>query len=602
MSLMRSYGKENAPSFSRFYNANCSNQCRKIYPRRSPSTSDTASTASTCETAGAGQTEEEVIAGVQNIAYREREKLLSIGGRSREINPDPGPCPDSKPDEDKRYHVSDDWHEEAERTERELEQGLDFRWHQFEMRKDSKIFNKYKEAIDNHREKKGINFGVELQLDRQTKLDEWREYYLYEHRKRLPLERKLEKANRELETRKERMKKAEQNGSMGVPWSILSERGEEFRRYDEKISHAQKQVDRVRKRLEILRVGDLVPTDERDSKMKRVEEDLESAQKSLEAEQSDDLDQLKKEYERRTAQEAVEASERKVDYANLCLARVDTRLQEIAGQFAEIATEYASSGWESQHNRDLLDGWEKYYVYMRERLQATQDHVAELVQEQVDCRMRKRGYDDAPFIQLEKDQAKEKEEEFKALWSWGRREFPEIAAKHSLSIHDTQSNGDHQAGDQASQPKGGKSIQRKGRPSRKQSPLSQVQPSKVFKPIQKRRKSVNAKLNATRHAVGPPEDHPNHVEQIKEQESPKNAVRRSKRIAQQASDPAPGPLRRSARIARRTEKLRSLGSNQAAKPAQSSTTAKGKRGAYSGTPKGISKTRRNAASKKKKKG
>ncbi|KAF1994022.1 hypothetical protein P154DRAFT_582220 [Amniculicola lignicola CBS 123094] len=33
------------------------------------------------------------------------------------------------------------------------------------------------------------------QLDRQTKLDEWREYYLYELRKRGPLEKELEQAN-----------------------------------------------------------------------------------------------------------------------------------------------------------------------------------------------------------------------------------------------------------------------------------------------------------------------------------------------------------------------------------------------------------------------
>ncbi|KAF2185940.1 hypothetical protein K469DRAFT_707616 [Zopfia rhizophila CBS 207.26] len=145
-----------------------------------------------------------------------------MGGRpSREINPDPGPCPASKSDIDKRYHQ------------------------QFIMRENSKKFNKYKEAVHNYREEKGIDWAVELQLDRQTKLDEWREYYIYEHRKRRALEKALDRAKRELEPAKERIMKAKQNGSVGVPETALLGRWGELIKYKRKIAQAQKEGGRV---------------------------------------------------------------------------------------------------------------------------------------------------------------------------------------------------------------------------------------------------------------------------------------------------------------------------------------------------------------------
>ncbi|KAF2191255.1 hypothetical protein K469DRAFT_367718 [Zopfia rhizophila CBS 207.26] len=159
-----------------------------------------------------------------------------MGGRpSREINPDPGPCPASKSDIDKRYYISDHWHREAGQIEREMKRWLDFRWQQFKMRENSKKFNKYKEAVHNYREEKGIDWAVELQLDRQTKLDEWREYYIYEHRKRRALEKALDRAKRELKPAKERMRKAKRNRSVGVPETVLSKRAAEMVRYREKI-------------------------------------------------------------------------------------------------------------------------------------------------------------------------------------------------------------------------------------------------------------------------------------------------------------------------------------------------------------------------------
>ncbi|KAF2186090.1 hypothetical protein K469DRAFT_153811 [Zopfia rhizophila CBS 207.26] len=245
------------------------------------------------------------------------------------------------------------------------------------MRENSKIFNKYKEAVHNYREEKGIDWAVELQLDRQTKLDEWREYYIYEHRKRRALEKALDRAKRELEPAKERMRKAKRNGSVEVPETVLSKRAAEMVRYGEKTSQAQKEVDIAQKRLEVLRMEESLSAAARDMLITQAEGDLESAQKRLEADKSDDLEQLSKEYEGVSAQSSLAHCQGAVNYANTRLEQLDTLLELIAGQSAEIATEYASSSWGSQHNRDLLDGWERYYVYMRERLQAEQDRDAE---------------------------------------------------------------------------------------------------------------------------------------------------------------------------------------------------------------------------------
>lgn len=596
----------------------CSIQCRQITPWRFPSPSDTASTP---VTAGGETTEEEQIEFLRRMADEKYKELKDMGGRpSRAVNPDPGPC--HKSEKDKRYHVSDHWSREAGKFERELNRWLDFRWLQFKKREDSKVSDKYQEAIHKYQGKNRIGWVVELQLDRQTKTDEWKEYYIYEHRKRLPLERELEQAKRELEPREEEMRKAERNGSVGVDWSS---RAEELVRYDEKISRAQKEVDIAQKRLNVLSVEKPPLTVEKDSMITQAEEDLESAQKRLESQKSEELEQLNKEVERTTAQARLRDQQRKVDSVNTRLKRLDTLLEWIAGQFTEIAMEYASSGWESQHNRDLLDGWEKYYVYMCERLQAAQERDAEEEAEwlQHDW-LRERteaeeARDDLRFPQ-------ERVRPLKALLAWIERELPEIAAKYAPSSQDSQSNGDHQGGDQASLPHSKpsriKSVRKASRSNGRKStqrsgPLSQVQPSKVSKPIQRRRHPLNEKLNATRHAVWQPEGHANDAGQVKEQGPPEVAVRKSKRVSQRACDPAPtlvrvresssrcrpdGTLRRSTRILERTEKLHSLGSDQEAKPAPSRTTFRRKSTrrtttihtdtTYSGTPQGISKTRR----------
>ncbi|KAF2241936.1 hypothetical protein BU26DRAFT_162013 [Trematosphaeria pertusa] len=558
------------------------------------------------------------------LADKKYKGLKGMGGRpSREINPDPGPCPPPKSDVDKEYHVRDHWGREHGRLRDEIARWVDFRWHQFKKREDSKIFNKYKEAVHGYQQNKGIDWDVELQLDRQTKLDEWREYYLYEHRKRGALEKELEHRKQKLVSAKERMGEAERNRSVGIHPNALLARWRELIEYKKKISQAQKEVDMAQKRLKVLRVEESRSAVEKDIMIAQAEEDLESAQKSLEAQKSDELDQLKREDQRVRAQEALATAQGNVSCANTRLEQLDTLLEWIAGQFADIATEYVSSSWGGKHNRDLLEGWEKYYAYMRERLQAKQDWQAKFLQYGWT-----KGRTEAEEARDDWLDPQERIRPIKALLAWIEREFPEIAAQYAPSSQDSPSSGDNQ--NQAILPsskpspseaphkasrldRAGKRTPRKGKSAREQSPLHQVQLSKVSKPRQRGRRPPNQKRSTTRDSVG------NAVGQ-EEEESHKAAVRRSARISQQTRNPeSPSPpflratktssrscpdgiVRRSARISDRTKKKpRPLGADQEVEPVQSRTPARRKsarriatstNAAYSGMPQGISKTTR----------
>ncbi|KAF1994021.1 hypothetical protein P154DRAFT_46396 [Amniculicola lignicola CBS 123094] len=187
----------------------------------------------------------------------------------------------------------------------------------------------------------------------------------------------------------------------------------------------------------------------------------------------------------------------------------------------------------------------------------------------------------------------------KALLAWIECEFPEIAAQYVMSSS--------ALGRKASlSGVARRCVQRKGKSAQKCPPLSQVQPLKVSKPRQRKRRPFNEKWSTTRDEG-----------QVEENIPPKVALRRSERISQQAPHPESlsrgcpeSTLRRSTRILDRTKKPHLLGSDQDTKPTQSSTipgwksrqrTTVHTNAAHSGTLQRISKTqRRKGASKKRK--
>ncbi|KAI9656425.1 MAG: hypothetical protein M1829_000416 [Trizodia sp. TS-e1964] len=87
-----------------------------IPPQCSPSPS------SSEVTAGAGRTPEEWLADIKSLAYERRDELKSLNGiPSRMIKLYPGCSNTSLSDEDKFWHESDHWHNEAGHTGDELD-------------------------------------------------------------------------------------------------------------------------------------------------------------------------------------------------------------------------------------------------------------------------------------------------------------------------------------------------------------------------------------------------------------------------------------------------------------------------------------------------
>jgi len=132
----------------------------------------------------------------------------------------------------------------------------------------------------------------------------------------------------------------------------------------------------------------------------------------------------------------------------------------------EIATEYAPSSWGSQHNRDLLKGWGKYYVYMRERFLRAQERDRTML-----LRIG-REYDEAEQAREDWLYPQDNVRPLKALLAWIERQFPEIAAKYAPFSQDGRPNDDHQ--DEAALPYSKPSL---NEPARKASPSDVVRKS-----------------------------------------------------------------------------------------------------------------------------
>ena len=281
----------------------------------------------------------------------------------------------------------------------------------------------------------------------------------------------------------------------------------------------------AKKRLEASNTEQSLSAAKRDFLITRAEEDLELAKERLDVEKSDDLEQIGKEAERELAQKRLAVDQGEVNWANMCLERLDTLLEWIAGQFTEIATEYASSSSRSQHRRDIIVGWEVYYVYMCQRLHAKQEQDVEWLQirkqtEAEDAR------DDLRFPQ-------ERIRPLKALLAWIEREFPEIAVKYTPLSKDSSSNGDKkdqaqvqaqtlplysklspsESAYKASRSGIGKSIRHKGESAIERSLLSLAQPLKVSKPGQRRRRPLNQKLSTSHNGIRLLEGHASDIRQ-----------------------------------------------------------------------------------------
>lgn len=106
-----------------------------------------------------------------------------MGGRpSVPINPDPGVWNPSKTD--KHLHVLSHWAGQARRTKDELDRWETFRKYQGLRRENSERFRNYKTRSEEYLVQAGFPWRLHIDdVGRQRKIDDWKEYYVYEHRK-----------------------------------------------------------------------------------------------------------------------------------------------------------------------------------------------------------------------------------------------------------------------------------------------------------------------------------------------------------------------------------------------------------------------------------
>lgn len=157
-------------------------------------------------------------------AYKHYETLLQMGGRpTRSINRDPGVWDPAKVNlED--IHVLNHWGGEMSRMQDELDRWKHFRTFQQLNRAKPENFSRYQEHVLNYRRENGMEGTAHLHLQpaEQTKLDEWREYQFYEHRKLGRLKRVVTQAEGTAESARKRLDAAESDESRAAMHETLS--------------------------------------------------------------------------------------------------------------------------------------------------------------------------------------------------------------------------------------------------------------------------------------------------------------------------------------------------------------------------------------------
>jgi hypothetical protein len=119
--------------------------------------------------------------------------LISMGGRpTAPINHDPGFCDPSKSDKDKEYHLRDHWARQERRINEEHQRWMTFREYQERVR-DPSLFEEYIQSVREFMCDARIEWCVQLHPEQQTKLDEWKEFFIHERRRYRHYEQKLKR-------------------------------------------------------------------------------------------------------------------------------------------------------------------------------------------------------------------------------------------------------------------------------------------------------------------------------------------------------------------------------------------------------------------------
>ncbi|MCJ1395223.1 hypothetical protein MMC18_008106 [Xylographa bjoerkii] len=148
-------------------------------------------------------------------AYEFYKKLKDAGAiPSRPVNPNPVPWNTFSFYWGEDFHLAEHWGNECQQYRFELERWETFQKYQQVIRQDPEKFREKVKVIHEYQQRRGIDVHVELQLqlDNQTQLDTWKEYYLYEHRRLRRLEARVERAQQKLGPADDEVKAAESDG------------------------------------------------------------------------------------------------------------------------------------------------------------------------------------------------------------------------------------------------------------------------------------------------------------------------------------------------------------------------------------------------------
>ncbi|KAI9656426.1 MAG: hypothetical protein M1829_000417 [Trizodia sp. TS-e1964] len=420
------------------------------------------------------------------------------------------------------------------------------------MRETPESFSNYKETIARHQKNYPISWTMELELHRQTVLDEWKEYYLYQHRKRPSLDqqfkRLVEKANQ---------KPGGQNaGPVKLPPNrLLNGLAQEPSGSEDKTLHGKQEPESPHPR-----PVRLIP--ERDSTPRL--RDFMTSKVVVKF----DLDKL------------------------------DDRLNSIMQQIETIGTKCTSSDREDQNHQDIRRGWKSYFTKMRTEHETSQAQLAEYE------RKKKPHLEMTEWLMSEEVRTGK---EFKRLSSWIEREFPEFVLTNSAS---------RQIGPPESGLKPEPATEQESQPESEPEPeplpppeISSAKQSKTLwseKPIfakaasDQQAPTLKTQLPTAKKTAHPegnaPSDLPATLRATRSHQASK-AASTMIRGRQKASRPSNAP-RRSARIKEWQEKLHQLELALYSAPAQLAAASGRKktrrlsRALSPGTPQGISKTRR----------
>lgn len=346
---------------------------------------------------------------MERLCYENYQTLERIGGiPSREIECSPDPCSPSRPAIDHRYHARDHIGREVQRTEEELETWLRFRWHQVMRRESPQANEEYTRIVRTYEQRQGHHEAVELSLSRQKRLDEWREYYIFEDRKRINYQMESERAIRSLKLLQERVKNGQHCNTTSVTSTTLPEQWGEPVSYDDQITEAHEQVHLANKKVATSRAQASLSAVAREILVSQAEEDLQSAQNHLKALESK-IAELKEEVRAANEIRALTRAQRRVEHATTRLGQSKTLTKWIAEQIAGTALLLGKQGGQT-----VLDGWTEYYILLCSWLTSGQAPVKL-----------------NPWIG--RIHADEPEKRLQVVLSWIRQELPHVAHNDAVS-------------------------------------------------------------------------------------------------------------------------------------------------------------------------